>query len=91
MEEKQAAVVALVARATVGELLDVEDGEERVEVRARVAGTDAEWGGEHDGEEGTPEVDATREVLVVLFGGARGEERGGGAGSSSDVRREEGA
>ena len=39
MEEKQAAVVALVARTTVGELLDVEDGEERIEVRARVAGT----------------------------------------------------
>ena len=60
LKEEKAAVVGLVTSAAGGELGDVEWREERVEVLARLARSDAEEGGEDDGEEEAVEVDATR-------------------------------
>ena len=89
LEEEEAAVVGLVASTAGDELGDVERRKERVEVLARFAWPDAEEGGEDDGEEVAVEVDAARQVLGVLLGGARREEPLDVGGGGGDVRREE--
>ena len=89
MEKEEAAVVGLVASTSGDELGDVERRKERVEVLARFAWSDAEEGGEDDGEEVAVEVDAARQVLGVLLGGARREEPLDVGGGGGDVRREE--
>eukprot|EP00964_Phaeocystis_antarctica_P023264 scaffold13020_cov54-Phaeocystis_antarctica.AAC.2 len=47
---------------------------------ATVLGTDAEQSGEHDGKESAAEPHAAGKMFLVLFGGARDEERVGGDG-----------
>ena len=62
-------------RCAAGDLLHVEVGEERVEPLSSRARSDAEQGGHHDRKKGAAELDAARQVLLVLLLGARGEER----------------
>ena len=52
-------------------------------------GPHAQQCGEDDGQEEAAEVDAARQVLGVLLGGARREERGGVGSGGDDVRREQ--
>ena len=82
-------MVSVVAGAAREPLGDVEVGEEAADVLASILGTDAEQSGEHDGEKGAAEFYASGKVFLVLFGGARDEERVGGDGGGGDVGRHE--
>ena len=67
-------MVGFVTGAASRELVDVEGGEERVEVCARLLGAHAKEGGEDDGKEGAAEIDAAGQVFGILLSGACGEE-----------------
>ena len=65
--------MGIMSRAAGEPLRHVEVGEEGVDVNARVAGAQAEEGGEDDGQESASELDAAGEVLLVLRRCASGE------------------
>ena len=64
-------------------------GEEGVQVVHGLRRAESAEGGEDDGEKGALLGDAPGEVLVVLLGGARGEDGGGVLGGGLDVGGEQ--